>query len=268
MKQNSLVQYLLSKDFRSQLKAAFAIFFGIIFFSSVSLYFCTRHNSSRPIPNFKGLTIEEAKELGDDYNFRVTIIDSVYNQDQKPGTVVDQEPKTGFRVKKNRRIFLIMNAFNPEKIEMPNVVGVSLRQAIAILESNGLTVGHLKYVPDIATNNVLNQRFKGKDIKPGSEIIKGSHIDMILGRSGSYEPTYVPDLKGLTLRMAEKSISVAYLNLGAVLFDKTVVSAADSLEAVVVKQKPEVGNGSVSMGILVDIWLSVKKENEETETEE
>jgi beta-lactam-binding protein with PASTA domain len=154
-----------------------------------------------------------------------------------------------------------VNALNPEKIKMPNVVGVSLRQAIAILESNGLSVGKLRYVPDIATNNVLKQRLNGKEINAGLEIIKGSHIDLVLGKSDSNIPAQLPELIGLTMREAEKHIAQAYFNKGATIFDKTVKKSIDSTNAIVYKQKPDIGKRQTApMGSLIDIWLTIDKE--------
>ena len=267
MKDNPFVKFLLSKEFRVQLKYALAIFFGIIFFVNICLWLFTRHGNKLTVPDFKGLTLVEAKELANDNDMRMEIMDSVYSLIQKPGTVVEQEPKPNSGVKKNRRIFLIMNAMNPEIVKMPNIVGVSLRQAIAILESNGLVVGHLRYVPDIATNNVLNQRFKGKEIKPGKAINKGSHVDLVLGQSGGAESVEIPDLTSITRREAEKLISQAFLNLGAVIYDNSVVTSSDSTRAVIYKQKPDIDTKKhVSMGSVVDIWLTIDNDKVQTNT--
>jgi eukaryotic-like serine/threonine-protein kinase len=261
MKNNSLMHFFLSKEFWKLVKYALAIFFSIVLFTNICLSIFTRHNSTYAVPNFKGLTLEHARELAEDNDLRIQIMDSVYNQYHKRGTIVDQEPKEGVRVKKNRHIFLVLNAMNPEKVMMPNIVGVSLRQAVAILESDGLYAGRLRYVPDIATNNVLNQRVKGKDIEPGTEIEKGTHIDMILGRSNYSESAQMPDLTGLTLRDAEKQIVQAYLNMGATIYDKSVQNSLDSLNATVYKQKPVPESKQfIKLGSIVDIWLTVDNE--------
>lgn len=262
MKSNSLIQYILSKDFWKQVRLALAIFFGGIFFISICLWIFTRHNSSRPVPDFKGLSRVEALELADDNSIRVQVIDSVFNQDQRPGTVVEQEPKPGVHVKKHRRIFVVINAMNPEKIGMPNIIGVSVRQAVSILELNGLSVGHLSYVTDIATNNVLKQKFQGKEIKAGKKINKGSHIDLILGKNGNYEKAKIPSVSGLTLRKAERIIAQSSLNTGKVRYDKSVINSADSINAIVIKQKPESSdNNQASLGSYVDLWLSMDIKN-------
>jgi eukaryotic-like serine/threonine-protein kinase len=269
MKNNFLVKFLLSKEFWNLIKYALAIFFGIILFISICLRVFTRHNSTYTVPGFKGLSLSQAKELAEDNNLRIQIMDSVYNQFHKRGTVVDQEPKEGIQVKKNRHIFLVINAMNAEKVMMPNVIGVSLRQAIAILESNGLLAGRLRYVPDIATNNVLNQKLKGKEITPGIEVEKGTHIDLVLGKSGYSESVQMPDLSGLTLHEAEKQIAQSYLNVGAIIYDNSIQNSEDTLNALVYKQKPGSSNKHfIAMGSIVDIWMTVESEKIKKNTAE
>lgn len=259
LREYRLVQFLLSKDFWKQVKVMLAISFAIIFASSIILFCVTRHSSKRTVPDFSGLTMNEAKDLADDYSLRIAISDSIFNIEKQPGTVLEQEPKSGTFVKKNRRIFLTMNALNPEKVHMPNVVGVSLRQAVAILESNGLYVGQFKYVHDIATNIVLKQYVGKKEIVPGKEINKGSNIDLELGRAGWSEPVTIPELKGLKMQHAHKQLVISYLNIGKVTFDYTVKNAQDSIKALVFKQKPKYSNNqTIEMGTKVDIWLSLK----------
>ena len=135
----SFIEFIKSKQFRFHLKVALAIFSAIILFSSLFLKIITRHNQALCVPNFKGLSYVEAEKIADEYNMHCVLSDSVYNLTLPPGKVVEQEPKEGSKVKSGRRIFLIMNAIIPEKVKMPNVIGVSLRQASAILESNGLS---------------------------------------------------------------------------------------------------------------------------------
>jgi eukaryotic-like serine/threonine-protein kinase len=93
---------------------------------------------------------------------RLKVSDSVFISHEARGTVIDQNPAPNFRVKEKRTIFLTINAMNPERVSMPDVTGVSLRQARAIIETRGLEVGTLIYVPDIALNNVLRQQYKGE----------------------------------------------------------------------------------------------------------
>jgi beta-lactam-binding protein with PASTA domain len=140
---------------------------------------------------------------------------------------------------------------------MPNIVGVSLRQARAIVQTAGLNIGKLTYIPDIAVNNVLQQKYKGNVIEEGDSIVKGSQIDLVLGRGLSNEKTAAPDLVGLFFEQAKERITHSYLNLGAVVYDASFEDAEDSINAFIWKQKPEFNEDALmNLGSSVDIWLS------------
>ena len=135
---------------------ALIILLFLITLFGLSIY--THHGQAYSVPNFKGLTIPEAEQIIEKKNFRCQIIDSVFINDMKKGVIVEQNPPADFKVKANRTIFFTINAFTKPKVEMPNIVGVSLRQAKAILETRGLYVGRLIYAPDFAKNNILKQK--------------------------------------------------------------------------------------------------------------
>ncbi len=264
MKEKKLWSYLRSKDFYNQIKLMLAIFFGVIFLSTILLHFYTRHNKYIEVPNFYKLTFRQALELAEDKKLRIEVIDSIFNLDLIPGTIVEQDPKPSTKVKRNRRILLIINALTPQKISFPTIEGVSLRQAVSILEADGLMVNKISYVPDIATHLVLSCKWKGRSIKAGEMITKGSYVDLILGNAGGIKNVNIPDVKGLSIREARKKLTLSYLNTGKIFYAKNVKTAEDSLISVVYKQRPTSdGNSSAPMASTVDLWLTVKsKENE------
>lgn len=253
-----LIRFLFSSIFVRHLMIAGLIFFFIISFTMLFIRIYTHHNKSMTLPNFSGLTIPEAELLARAKKLRIEVIDSVYQGQARLGTVVDQIPHPGFKVKRNRRILLTINANQPEKVTMPDVIGVSLRQAKAILETKGLNVGKLTYVPDLATNNVLKQSFQGKTIAKDEIILKGSYIDLTLGNGYSNQHTLVPHLIGMTVKEAKSLLLHAFLNIGACIYDKTIKSYADSTSAFIWKQHPESLKGkSIPLGSSVDIWLTM-----------
>ena len=218
----------------------------------------THHGEVLPVPDVSGLTVAEAGKTLLDKKMRWQVVDSVYVTSVKPGAVVNQNPEPGFKVKEKRNVFLTINALAPEKVKMPDVVGVSLRQAKTMLESQGLTVGKMTYVPDIAQNNVLKQIYKEKEITKGTEIVKGSEIDLVLGLGLSDERTIIPDLLGLTLTDARDNLTKYSLNFGVMIYDDSVVTGADSVNAFVFRQKPEaVPDATLQLGSAIDVWLTI-----------
>lgn len=236
--------------------AGVAIIITISIFIGLKIY--TKHGRAYAVPDLRGLTVAEAEMIIDARKLRYQVSDSVFLSHEARGTVVDQNPIPNFRVKENRTIFLTINAMNPERVAVPDVTGVSLRQARAIIESNGFEVGRLIYVPDLALNNVLRQQYNGKDIKPGELIIRGERIDLVLGEGLSSRTTLVPDLTAMVLERARSLILESSLNAGAVIYDDTVITEEDSLNAFVWRQRPEYFEGSqIRMGSTIDVWLSV-----------
>ena len=140
---------------------------------------------------------------------------------------------------------------------MPNLVGVSMRQAHAELLSRGLNLGQLIYVNDIATNNVIRQLYNNKEIKPGMYINSGSNIDLVVGLNNFDNTTNVPDVIGMKYMRAVSAVHDYSLNVSRLVFDNSVRNYADSLDAVVYKQGPVASEIPVIMGSDVSLYLTV-----------
>ena len=228
----------------------------LLTFLGLNLY--TRHGKGFEAPDFKGLTEQQLKHLIQENELRYAIIDSAHIADLPPGVVIEQTPKAGSMVKKNRNIFFTINSWTPEKVQVPDVIDYSIRNARVMLESFGLEVGDLIYVPSEYTNLVLGQHYKGKPIEAGTPLERGAVIDLIVGQGLSNRTTAVPDLKGLLYDEAKQISQDLSLNIGAQIFDSTVVSQEDTLQAFVWKQRPSGdGDSRLRLGSSIDIWLSV-----------
>jgi eukaryotic-like serine/threonine-protein kinase len=231
------------------------VFFEIIF---LALRVYTRHGQALSVPDFSGLKLEEVSRLADQTSLRYEIIDSTFIQGQAPGTVVAQTPSVNTKVKSNRTIFLTINAIIPEKIDMPNLLNLPVRQAEAIIQTRGLRIGYVRYVPNIAKDFVLKQFYKNREISAGSKVIKGSAIDLVVGFGSGSSTVSIPNLKGLERGSAQEALSNNYLSFGAVIYDNSVETRQDSIRAVVWKQKPGYG-ASIPMGGSVDVWLTINE---------
>lgn len=252
------LKFLTSKVFLKNLSYAVGISIVLFLFILIWLQIFTHHGHSRPVPDFYGMTQQDARDIALENKLRISVIDSVYNAQVTPGTIVEQNPKAGAKVKKNRRILVVMNALNPEMVVMPGVVGVSIRQAKAILENSGLQVGRLSYVPDLAINNVLKQKCNGVEVAEGDTLPKGAVIDLVLGTGLSNQRTIAPDLTGFQLEKAKGRILSASLNLGAILYDESVQTEEDSVNAFIWKQNPVHDDENlIRLGSPMYLWLTV-----------
>lgn len=253
----SLKEFIKSRVFVKHLALSMVMIVGLVFILIIWLNIYTRHGQSRPVPDVRGLSVEDARHSVRKSRMKLQIIDSVYTSFVPRGCVAEQIPMPGHRVKKGRTITVTINAFSPEMVAVPDLVGLPHRQALAQIETSGLQIGQLTYVPDITVDFVLKQKIHGKEVAPGDSVQKGMMIDLILGKGLSNQHTTMPNLIGLSLIRAKDEIFSYSLNLGAFIFDETVLNATDSVAAIVYKQNPGYGpEATAQLGSSVYIWLT------------
>ena len=253
----SLKKFLLSKVFFKNLGFAIAISVGGLMLLLLVLNFYTRHGQARAVPNFYGLTMDQTAKLAKKSKLKYQVIDSVYTTLVPRGCVTEQNPKPGFKVKKWRNVVLIINAFSPEMVAMPNLIDLPIIQASYLIESSGLKIGILKYRPDISKNIVLDQINNGKKVKEGDLLQKTSVIDLVLGKGLSNELTPIPDLMRMDLESARKKILASSLNLATYTYDNSIKNGKDTVSAFVFRQNPESTEAPKHLGSVIYLWLTV-----------
>ena len=234
---------------------AAGILLGLALLVSLLLNIVTRHNQTVLAPDFTNMTVAEAEAAALQGHVKVKVIDSVFVRRLGAGVVFRQRPKAGAEVKKGRSIFLTINSIVPKKTAMPNLIGYSFLEAMAELSNHGLNLGKLSYTSDIATNNVLQQKYNGRDIKPGSQIVSGSDIDLVLGLSREDSRTTVPKVVGMKYIRAVDAIHERYLNVGRVHFDPEIKTYRDSVNAYVYKQ--DAAGTKKTLGSAINLYLTL-----------
>ena len=146
----------------------------------------TQHGESVAVPDFKGKTIAELNGFIDGKEVRYVIIDSIYAPKEKPGVVIRQDPETKTQVKRNRIVYLYVTGLLPPQILMPKLIDRSERQAILMLESYGFKIGKITQVAGDCNGCVLGQFIKGKAVEPGTNVKKGTVIDLSIGRKDRF----------------------------------------------------------------------------------
>jgi beta-lactam-binding protein with PASTA domain len=202
------LRFLITKQFLRHLGLAVAIAIILLLGTMLWLKVYTHHGKTITVPDLTGLTEEEVEDVTSSRRLRFEVVDSVFSSDMPRGTVIKQNPSGQSKVKKNRKIFLTMNAVNQETVAMPQLVGLSFRQARLAMQNAGLIQGTIEYRPDYAKNNVLQQMHNDSVIKEGTEITKGSVIDLVLGMGLSSSTTRIPDLLGPGWKRPGRSLPV------------------------------------------------------------
>ena len=230
-----------------------AITFGLLFvFFKVYLPDYTHHGESVSVPDLEGFQYDQVQDYLDGRNLRMEItLDSGFVAEAKPLEVLKQNPKPGAKVKQDRKIYVTLNAKNAPLIKMPKLNNTQLKNAQEILSNFGLVRGDIVYVPDIGHNVVLEQKYRGREIKEGLEIPKGSQIDLVVGDGLGNQVLEMPNIIGMDDLEAEFLILGSGLSMGNVNYVET-----DTVpKGTVIKQLPPSGLNMMT-GERVDIWVS------------
>jgi beta-lactam-binding protein with PASTA domain len=175
------LRFLFSKKFLTHFLIAIGITFVLIWITLQSLAWYTKHNDYIIVPDFRGLYFTDVRSASDNINYQFNVIDSIFDPDKPRGSILSQDPFPGAKVKKNRMVYLTVTSMVPEKTAMPELRDLTLRQAQSMLESAGLKIGRLSYIKSFDEDAVQNQFYKGRMIKAGTELDKGSVINLTVG---------------------------------------------------------------------------------------
>lgn len=240
------------------LLAALLLICGMGFYVLSRLDEYTQHDFSIAVPDFSAITPEEATKVATRYHLRISVIDSLYDETAQSGTILEQYPAAGSRVKENRLIHLTINARNPEKIAFPNLQNAAYRHTLQTLQARGFKIGRIEYVPSEFKNLVLNLRSEGAYIRTGEMLPKGATIDILLGQGSGNNSVYVPQVRGKTLSEAIDLLRTAYLNIGEIYSDGSVSNGNGKYAATVYSQSPD-GNTRVAGGTFVQLKVTLEK---------
>ena len=231
----------------------------VLFFGTLQwLSSYTNHGKEIFVPDLQGLDEQEAEKILTGKKLGYEIIDSIFVKGEKAGTIMEQNPEAGSRVKEERKIYLIINARSPRKVILPDLRDVSLRQAEGMLTSMGLKVGNYEYVPSEYKDLVQDVKYENRIAVPGTRITEGASVTLMVGKGLSHETTTVLSLRGLTLEQAIAKAHSFSLNIGATLYDVAPQDADEKALYFVYRQEPITGS-RVSLGQSINLFLTKDK---------
>ncbi len=177
------------------------ILFNVLIMVCVGLILCwlsyllldvwTGHGDERTVPNVIGKQFEAGKSLLNNNDLKVIISDSVFDNPAAPGTIIDQNPHEGARVKNGRDIYVTIIAFTPKLIVVPNLE-TSGQQAIERFRAMGVhNLDTVMVVAEDRVGLVLGATYNGHQLHKGDKIPVNAHVTLTIGMKRP-APVYNP----------------------------------------------------------------------------
>ena len=158
-------------------------FFVICYCALVAADIFTEHGKMQEVPDVKGKTIAEAREIIESEGLKCVISDSVYNKNFNPGCVIEQSPKGLSLVKSKRTIYLTVSPFNPRTALFPRVKDMSQRQGTSLLKGAGFSNITIQTTPSRYVGLIVGVTVNGKEIEPGTKTPLSAKVVLLVGEA-------------------------------------------------------------------------------------
>jgi beta-lactam-binding protein with PASTA domain len=163
------------------------------------------HGAEVQVPALKGMTVADARRETAGLGLDLDVDNRYYSSDVAAGHILTQSPAAGAVVRREWRV-RVAESLGPQKVDVPNTVGMEDRIAALELRRAGLEVGtsmHLES-PGVAANTVLAQ-----DPPAHAQDIEQPSVNLLVAAPDNEAPDgYVmPDLTGVPVVTAQMELS-------------------------------------------------------------
>ena len=130
------------------------------------------------VPDLSNLSLREAMVILENQKLLVGDIEEIYSDEFQAGTVISQFPLAGEEIQRETKIdLLVSKGPEPNMIPVPNVIGLSLDEAIERLEAENFKIGS---ITERLTTRFLPNQVAELAYEPGAAIPEGSEVDIVV----------------------------------------------------------------------------------------
>ena len=162
------------------------------------------HGAEVQVPSLKGMTVAEARSETAGLGLNLDVDNRYYSGDVAPGHILSQSPEPGTVVRREWQV-RVAESLGPQKVDVPDTVGVQQRVANLELRRAGLEVASTARLPyaKAAEGIVLAQ-----DPPAHAQDIAQPSINLLVAAADDETPDgYVmPDLVGLPVVTAQTAL--------------------------------------------------------------
>ena len=198
------------------------------------------------VPDLNGMNADQAKQALTKAGLTASQGTAVASDEVAKDKVATQDPAAGTKVEKGSTVTFSLSS-GPESVSIPDITGMSEKEAQAALSNAGLTgsLSDRKASDKVAEGDIISQ-----SPSAGKKVSKGSKVSYVISTGPSVVTVAVPNLTGMTKDGAKSALT----EKGLVLGDVTEKSS-DKPKGTVIEQSTDSGT-KVEKGSKVNIVIS------------
>ncbi|NQV14922.1 PASTA domain-containing protein [bacterium] len=182
--------------------------------NSIILPLYVNWNDEIRVPSLTHTDLEKATQILNERQLAFTIKDTIFRRDIPGGFIMDQYPEAGQMVKENRKIQLTIS-LPPAKLEMPDLIAITQRQATIALDQLGLFLAEVTLdSSDLYEKTVV----VGQSIPAGLPVAPGDSITLTVSLGKRNLKKIMPSVLNKGLKDARKLLERSGFSLGEIQY--------------------------------------------------
>lgn len=224
-----------------------AILLFFLAFGGTALIFNIAVPKDIELPNFVGMTKEEAEEKAKELKLKLVIKSEEYDPTLEEGKIISQDPKyiEGYHVKEKSEIQVVVSK-GQETTTMPKITGLSKEDALKAIEEANLVAE----VSEEISKKVEEGYVISQDPTANTQIAAGSTVKVVVSKGTGIVNVTVPSVVGKTQEEATNELTTAKLKVNVAYDEDTTKD-----NGIVLKQSIDVGK-TVEEGTSITITVN------------
>ena len=226
------------------------IYFMILFADRVVMPVIVHRGGTSIIPNLVDLNLQQADSILAQEDLQLQILAEEADPSKQPGTILSQIPAPGTKIKEGRMVKVKVSKAE-EAVIVPQLKGISVRQAELLLAQASLQLGEVSWVSsasfprDVVIENIPSS---GLTVPPGIS------VNIVASLGVLPDTVTMPDLVGKNIEDSRKILQEVGLQTGKTKSKKN----DDFLPGTVLNQSVPPGD-KVLRGTEIDLEVSKTK---------
>lgn len=220
---------------------------GLVGFIGMSVF----GSKYEEMPDLSGKTEKEAEQILKDHHLTMGDISRKYSDKYPENQIIKSEPNSGERVEEGEAIDIILSK-GPQKVKMPNLVGLPKDEAVKKLKNLGLKDID---VEQAYSHSVDKGLISEQSVEANSEVALNDHHIKIY-ESLSVRQVYVSDFENKSYSSAKKELESKGFKVQATQENDDKVKKGN-----IISQSPK--NKSVDEGSIINLTVSKGKSGED-----
>ncbi|MFH1337122.1 MAG: PASTA domain-containing protein, partial [Candidatus Zixiibacteriota bacterium] len=176
------------------------IYFMILFADRVVMPIIVHRGGTSVVPSLVDLNLQQADSILAQYDLQLQIMAEETDPSKEPGTIISQIPAPGTKIKEGRMVKVKVSKAE-EAVIVPQLKGISVRQAELLLAQASLQLGEVSWVSsdsfprDVVIENIPSS---GLSVPPGTS------VNIVTSLGAVPDTVMMPDLVGKNVDEARR----------------------------------------------------------------